>query len=461
MVRWQLGLALAATLMVAPSAKGDDPGRWFDEHEIELVDLYRHLHAHPELSYKEAATSAKIADELKKAGAEVTTGVGGFGVVGLLKNGQGPTVLVRSDLDALPVLEATGLPFASKATAPDEAGNPVGVMHACGHDIHMTNLVATARWLAEHKGQWSGTVIFIGQPAEEKIGGAKKMLADGLYQRFPKPDFALALHVAHDLEAGKVAYTSGPAMAGSTSVDVLVKGKGGHGAAPHSTVDPIVLAASLVLDLQTIVSREVNPIYPAVVTVGSIHGGTKHNIIPDDCQAPIDPARLPRRRPRAARGEADQSAARRAWPSRTRRPRAGRRRDPRDGPRRRSTTPALVANASCPMLTKSLGDGQRPADVEPVMGAEDFGRYFGQGGVPIVHVPPRLGPRRPPRRRRTRRGEKLPSLHSAQIFRPDALADDRRRDQGHDRRRRWSCCRRKRRTRRPRSLPKPRGPRDR
>jgi amidohydrolase len=411
MVRFRLGLAMLAGLVIALPAKGDDAGDWFDKHEGELIDLYRHLHSHPELSYKEVATAARIADELKKAGAEVTTGVGKLGVVGVLKNGKGPTVLVRSDLDALPVLEATGLPFASKATAPDDAGNPVGVMHACGHDIHMTNLIATARWLAEHKQQWSGTVLFIGQPAEEKIGGAKLMLADGLYTRFPKPDFALALHVSHDLEAGKVAYTSGPAMAGSTSVDILVKGKGGHGAAPHSTVDPIVLASLLVLDLQTIVSREVNPIHPAVVTVGSIHGGTKHNIISNEVRLQLT---LRAYRPevgdqlieginRRAKGLADAHKA--PAPVVT----IGESTPPT------VNTPSLVAKV-VPMLSKELGTSNL-SEVEPVMGAEDFG-LFGQGGVPTFMF--RLGTIPSDRIASAKaKGETLPSLHSA-LYYPEA-----------------------------------------
>jgi amidohydrolase len=411
MIRLRLGLALVTLLAVGLPARGGDPGEWFDKHEGEFIGLYRHLHGHPELSYKEVATAARIAEELKKAGAEVTPGVGKLGVVGVLKNGQGPTVLVRSDLDALPVTEATGLPFASKVTAPDDAGNPVGVMHACGHDIHMTNLIATARWLAENRSAWAGTVLFIGQPAEEKIGGAKEMLADGLYTRFPKPDFALALHVAHDLEAGKVAYTSGPAMAGSTSVDVLVKGKGGHGAMPQNTVDPIALSALLVLDLQTIVSREVNPIHPAVVTVGSIHGGTKHNIIPNDVRLQLT---LRAFRPevgeqliegirRRANGLAE---AHRAPPPVVT---IGESTPPT------VNTPSFVARV-LPMLTKELGTSNI-VEAEPTMGAEDFG-LFGQGGVPTFMF--RLGTIPHDRLAMAKaKGEPMPSLHSA-LYHPDA-----------------------------------------
>ena len=411
MTRSRIGLALVMALISGLAARADEPGDWFDKHEGELIDLYRHLHSHPELSYKEVATAARIAEELKKAGAEVTTGVGKLGVVGVLRNGRGPTVLVRSDLDALPVTEATGLPYASKVTAPDDAGNPVGVMHACGHDIHMTNLVATARWLSENRSRWSGTVLLIGQPAEEKIGGAKEMLADGLYARFPKPDYAIALHVSNDLEAGKVAFTSGPAMAGSTSVDVVVKGKGGHGAKPDSTVDPIVLASLLVLDLQTIVSREVNPIHSAVLTVGSIHGGTKHNIIPSEVRLQLT---LRAFRPevgellvegirRRAKGLAEAHRAPAAEVT------IGENTPPT------VNTPGLVAKV-VPMLGKELGTSNI-VEVEPVMGAEDFG-LFGQGGVPTFMF--RLGTIPADRMAASKaRNETLPSLHSA-LYQPDA-----------------------------------------
>ena len=240
------------------------------------------MHTHPELSLQEVETSKRIADELTKAGAQVTPNVGKLGVVGVLKNGEGPVVLVRTDMDALPVIEETGLPYASKATARDKAGREVGVMHACGHDIHMSSFIGTARWLADHRDRWSGTVVMVAQPAEEAVGGARAMLADGLYSRFPKPDFALALHCRPDQPVGTVAYCSGPALASSTSISIIIRGKGGHGAWPHRTIDPIVLAAFLIVDMQTIVSREIEPGEPAVITVGSIHGGTKHNIIPDE-----------------------------------------------------------------------------------------------------------------------------------------------------------------------------------
>lgn len=248
----------------------------------DLFSLYRHFHANPELSFQETNTAARLAEELKRAGLEVTTGVGRLGVVAVLKNGDGPTVLVRADLDGLPVKEQTGLPYASTAMARDEAGKDVPVMHACGHDIHMTCLVGAARVLSALKEQWRGTLVMIGQPAEERGGGAQEMLKDGLFTRFPHPDVCVALHDSAVLAAGTVGYTPGFAMANVDSVDITVRGVGGHGAHPYSTKDPIVLASQIVLALQTIVSRELKPGTPAVVTVGSIHGGLKHNIIPDE-----------------------------------------------------------------------------------------------------------------------------------------------------------------------------------
>ncbi len=403
-------LGLTFLLLASASAGARAGDAWFDDHEAELLGLYKHLHSHPELSYKEVATAARVADELRKAGAEVTTNVGQLGVVGILRNGQGPTVLVRTDLDALPVTEQTGLPYASKATTPGDDGNPVGVMHACGHDIHMTSFVGTARWLAEHKDQWKGTALFIGQPAEEKIGGAKAMLADGLYSRFPKPDYALALHVAHDLEAGKVGYIAGPAMASSTAVEIVVKGKGGHGAMPNNTVDPIALAALLVLDLQTIVSREVSPIQPAVVTVGSIHGGTKGNIIPNDVKLQLTlrafdakvADQLVEGIRRRAKGLAE--AHRAPMPEVT----------ILENTPPTVNTPSLVARV-VPSIERALGSS-RMVEVEPTMGAEDFG-LFGQGGVPTFMF--RLGTIPAARLDATRaKGETMPSLHSA-LYYPD------------------------------------------
>jgi hippurate hydrolase len=401
-------LSLALVLLASPGARAADP--WLDAALPDLSALYRHLHAHPELSFQEVETAKRIAAELRQAGAEVTTGVGLLGVVGVLRNGEGPTVLVRADLDGLPVTEGTGLPYASKATAKDDEGNPVGVMHACGHDVHMTCLVGTARWLAAHKDRWKGTVLLIGQPAEEKVGGAQKMLDDGLYGRFGTPAAALALHVAHDLETGKIGYCSGPAMASSTSVDIHVKGRGGHGAMPHNTVDPIVLAAALVLDLQTIVSREIKPIDPAVVTVGAIHGGTKHNIIPSDVHLQLtlrafsDPVRdqLVSGIERRAKGLALAHDA--PEPKVT----------TSDGTPPTVNTPELVDRV-VPALKAALGEPNVVA-VEPTMGAEDFG-LFGRGGVPTFMF--RLGTIPPDRlAKATEPAGALPSLHSS-LYAPD------------------------------------------
>lgn len=249
---------------------------------LRLEPLYKQFHANPELSLREDKTSERVANELEQLGFAVTRRVGGYGVVGLLKNGAGPTVLVRTDMDALPVTEQTGASYASSAKATDDKANSVGVMHACGHDMHMTVFLGTARVLSQLKPNWNGTLVMIGQPAEEKVQGARAMLADGLFTRFPKPDYCLALHCAPEMPAGMVGVTEGYALANVDSVDIVIRGVSGHGAWPHKTKDPIVLAAQTVLALQTIVSRETDPTQPAVVTVGSIHGGAKHNIIPDE-----------------------------------------------------------------------------------------------------------------------------------------------------------------------------------
>ncbi|MGH9899503.1 MAG: amidohydrolase, partial [Pyrinomonadaceae bacterium] len=255
-----------------------------------LVTTYKTLHAAPELSHHEEHTSTLFAKELREFGYEVTERFGkynrsdwtSYGVVAVMKNGAGPVVLVRTDMDALPVEETTELPYASKVKTKNEAGQDVSVMHACGHDIHITSLLGTAKMLKEMKEQWHGTLVLIGQPAEETVHGAEAMLAGGLYSQFPKPDYAIALHDSADLGAGKVGYTPGYGLASSTSVDITIRGLGGHGSKPEATKDPIVVAAQLILALQTIISRENSPLDPAVVTVGSIHGGAKNNIIPDE-----------------------------------------------------------------------------------------------------------------------------------------------------------------------------------
>jgi hippurate hydrolase len=259
-----------------------DPSALIRQELPSLINLYKQLHTNPELSMHEVETAARVAKELREAGLEVTEKVGGHGVVGVLKNGEGPVILVRTDLDALPVKEQTGAPYASTKVVKDDLGREVNVMHACGHDIHMTSFIGTARALCKLRDQWKGTVVMIGQPAEERVLGARLMLRAGLFSKFPKPDKAIALHCASDMPHGSVGIVEGYALANVDSVEIVVKGVGGHGSMPHLCKDPIVLASHIVLALQTIVSREVRPGDPAVVTVGSIHGGTKSNIISDE-----------------------------------------------------------------------------------------------------------------------------------------------------------------------------------
>jgi amidohydrolase len=276
-----LTLTLAGSLVAADDAKSLVAQKLAADYP-ELDALYKHLHAHPELSLMEEQTAARLAAELRAAGYTVTEKFGGTGIVGVLKNGPGPVVYFRTDLDGLPVAEETGLPYASTTRATNLAGQEVSVMQACGHDIHMTVFTGTARMLAALKDRWSGTAVFIGQPAEEIGVGARAMLTAGLYRKFPKPDYVLAVHDSATLPAGTVGLLEGFVMANVDSVDITVRGRGGHGAYPNTTIDPIVLAARIVTTLQTIVSRETRPVDPAVVTVGSIHGGTKHNIIPNE-----------------------------------------------------------------------------------------------------------------------------------------------------------------------------------
>ncbi len=248
----------------------------------ELVKTYQYLHSHPELSYMERNTSRLLANKMRKSGFEVTENFGGTGIVAILKNGKGPKILIRTDMDALPILEKTGLPFKSTVKQIDVEGVKQPVMHACGHDLHMSVWLGTGEYLAKHKDEWKGTLMMIAQPAEERGGGAKAMLDDGLYQKFFVPDYALAEHVSSALPAGKIGYCPGYAMANVDMVRMTLKGKGGHGAYPHKTIDPVTMAAYYITELQTIVSREVSPVDAAVVTVGSIHGGTKGNIIPSE-----------------------------------------------------------------------------------------------------------------------------------------------------------------------------------
>jgi hippurate hydrolase len=271
--------AVALALLVATAGAAAAP--------VDLVSLYKDLHSHPELSLLEIRTAGILAAEARAAGFTVTEKVGGTGIVAVLVNGAGPTILIRTDMDGLPVAEATGLPYASTVTVAAADGTARPVMHACGHDMHMAAWVGVARAMATRRAEWSGTLVMIGQPAEEIGAGARAMLADGLFTRFPKPDFTLALHDDSRIPAGIVSVPANAALSVATSVDLKVRGIGGHGAYPATTKDPVVLAAQIVLALQTLVSRENDPFHPAVITVGSIHGGSKHNIIPDEVMLQI------------------------------------------------------------------------------------------------------------------------------------------------------------------------------
>ena len=288
-IRWFLISSLSVWLAPLLSAQ-QTPQSLADAELPSLLTIYKDIHTHPELSGYEERTAALVAKELRAAGCQVTEHVGkyensklkGYGVVGVMKNGDGPTVLVRTDMDALPVEEDTGLPYASKVVAKNDEGKDVHVMHACGHDAHIAIFIGTARALAKLKNQWHGTIVFVGQPAEELGTGARALLKDGLYEKFGKPNFALGFHDKADLVTGRIGVTEGYTTANVDTVDVNVRGVGGHGAYPHKTKDPIVLTAEIINDWQTIISRENNPLDPIVVTVGSIHGGTKSNIIPDE-----------------------------------------------------------------------------------------------------------------------------------------------------------------------------------
>jgi hippurate hydrolase len=411
-MRNQLIYALVLSYCVISAARGsgEEPRPWIEQHADDLIRLYQHLHAHPELSFQERETARRLAAEWKAIGAEVTTGVGGHGVVAVLRNGDGPTVMLRTDLDALPLVEQTGLPYASKVTVKDDSGAEVGVMHACGHDAHMTNLVGVARYLADNKDRWQGTVVLIGQPAEERGAGAKAMLEDGLLERFPRPDYALALHVDSALAAGSVGYRAGPTMANVDSVDVTLRGRGGHGASPHTTIDPIVQAAQFVMALQTIVSRELDPTDPAVVTVGSIHGGTKHNIIPSECHLQI-----------TVRSHSDEvrSQILSAIERKAKAVAAG---AGAEEPMVKFSegTPSLfndeaLAARMVPVFCRVLGD-EHVVPSELAMVGEDFGQY-GRAGVPIMMF--RLGAVDAKRLARYEQlGVPPPSLHSP-LFYPD------------------------------------------
>lgn len=417
---------LSVSLLLASTASlfaQQTPQSLADAELPSLLTIYKDLHTHPELSMHEERSAAIVARELRAAGCEVTERVGKydkpgatcFGVVGVMKNGAGPTVLVRSDLDALPVHEETGLPYASTVTTKNDEGKEVSVMHACGHDIHMSTLIGTARALGQLKDKWHGTILFVGQPAEEMVGGARAMLKDGLYTRWPKPDYALGFHDNAQIQTGHIGATEGYTYANVDSVDVTVHGVGGHGAYPHMTKDPIVLAAEIINAWQTIASRENNPLDPIVITVGSIHGGTKHNIIPDEVKMQLT-VRTYKKEVRdkvltAIERIAKQCATAAGLP-------------PEKLPdvvvRKDEFTPATYNN---PDLTKrlvmvwkkTLGN-ENVEIVDPTMGGEDFSEYsLPDHSIPAVdfHVgavaPEKIAASKKPG------GEPLPSLHSSKF----------------------------------------------
>lgn len=415
---WAQVWALFALVTLAVSA--DEPStatcddmlrRWAGGELRALVDIYRSFHAHPELSGHERETAARLADLWRQAGWEVTEHVGGHGVVAVLQNGSGPTVMLRCELDALPVTERTGLPYASTVKVRNAGGEETGVMHACAHDIHMTTLVGVARFLAAHRGSWQGTAMLVGQPAEETLVGAKAMLDDGLFTRFPKPDVAIAQHVDAALVAGSVGILAGFTLANADTVDITVRGQGGHGAYPQATIDPVVQAAELVLAMQTIISREVPPTEPAVITVGSIHGGTKHNIIGDACHLQMTVRSYSAEVRDLLLGGIERKAKAVAAGARAPEPTIviGR------------GTPAVENDAALTARVESvfrrLFGNARVVPAERSMASEDFSRY-GIAGVPILMF--RLGTVAAARLDGYRaRSEPPPSLHSA-LFYPDA-----------------------------------------
>jgi hippurate hydrolase len=394
-----------------------------DQNIASLVATYKALHAAPELSHHEEKTSALLAKELRALGYSVTDHIGkferpewtGFGIVAMMKNGAGPTVLVRTDLDALPVDEKTELPYASKVKTKNDAGQETSVMHACGHDIHMTTMLGVAKMMVALKDQWHGTLMLLGQPAEETIDGARAMLKDGLYTRFPKPDYAIALHDSPDFEAGQIGYVPGYSLASSTSVDIKIRGVGGHGSRPESTKDPVVLAAQVVMSLQTIVSRENSPLDPAVVTVGSIHGGTRYNIIPDEVNLQLTVRAYKeevRQRILAAIERITKGVALAAGIPADRAPIV-----------KISETEVTTATYNDPVLTervagaliKALGQ-DKVVKASPVMGSEDFGYLSLDHQIPAMMF--WLGASDPAKLQHSREtGTPMPSLHSA-LFAP-------------------------------------------
>jgi len=369
--------------------------------------LYLDLHRNPELSAHETRTAAKLAAGLRKEGYEVTMGVGGTGVVAVLKNGAGPTIMLRADMDALPVEEKTGLPYASTVRAKDDAGRDVPVMHACGHDLHMASLMGTATIMARTKSSWRGTLMLIGQPAEETIGGAKRMLADGLLTRFPKPDAGVVLHVFNALPAGKIGITSGYAFANSDSLRITIYGKGGHGAAPHNTIDPVVIAARTVLALQTIASREVRPGETAVVTIGYMQAGTKNNIIPEEAQLGLSVRTYKPEIRKQVLAAVERIAKAEALAG-------GAPREPRiehlESTEAVYNDPALAKDLRGPLET-ALGK-ENVVTADPTTASEDYSFFVGAGIRSLYFFLGGADPKKDP-------GERLPDNHSP-LFAPDA-----------------------------------------
>jgi amidohydrolase len=419
MLRLTLVLLSMPALVFAQAASASEPdatvSHWIDRQLPSYLELYRGIHAHPELAFQEQQTSALVARELKRAGYAVTERVGGFGVVGVLKNGPGRTLLLRGDMDALPVAEETGLAYASKVRAKDETGQPVSVMHACGHDLHVTNLLATAAFLAQQRAAWSGTLLIVAQPAEEQGEGALRMIDAGLFDRFPRPDYALAMHVDPDVMSGHVAIVSGWAAANSDAVDVKLYGRGGHGSRPQDAVDPIVLSAQYITALQTLVSRRNDPQQPAVITVGSIHGGTKRNVIPDSVQLLM-----------TVRSYSDETRSRLldgiAQLARDLSTAFGSPKAP-EVKIKEAYTPAVwndpkLATEATHVFQSVLGaQGVEPAQVP--MTAEDFGRFGRQLKIPSLLI--RLGATPEPQYQASKKpgGAPTPGLHTSR-FTPDA-----------------------------------------
>ncbi len=414
----KVALAATASVLFCTPAHADALKDAIQADLPSLMEIYRDLHANPELSGEEVKTAAKLAVEARRLGFDVTERVGGTGVVAVMKNGAGPTVMIRADMDGLPLVEKTGLPFASKVMAKTRQGVDTGVMHACGHDTHMTGWVGTARQLVARKAEWSGTLVMILQPAEETGEGAKAMLEDGLYTRFPKPEYVLAFHDAAGAPAGFIGYAPGYALANVDSVDIEVKGVGGHGAYPHTTKDPIVVASRIVGALQTLVSREIDPQDPAVVTVGSFQAGFKHNIIPDKANLLLTVrsysdetrAKLLDGIKRIAKGEAVTAGL-----PEDRMP-VIRVRDDEFTP---STYNSPEFTREMAKLFEARFGKERVVQSKPVMGGEDFSRFrradesiksmiFWVGGVPMDEY---LASKK--------EGTKLPSLHSP-LWAPDA-----------------------------------------